>query len=103
MIARMPPPLTWHIFQIIVDVLSLVVSTCVFNQSKGHWLLSDSLNSTISICFKLIKEFGISISFDNVMEDESIIALELNFLSSNIKKEVCVVLDFIFLEKIGRK
>jgi hypothetical protein len=41
MIAWMPPPLTWHIFQIIVDVLSHVMSTCVFNQSKGHWLLSD--------------------------------------------------------------
>jgi len=38
-IARMPPPLTWYISQIIVDVFSPIVSTCVFNQSKGHWLL----------------------------------------------------------------
>jgi hypothetical protein len=80
------------------------VYICVFNQSKGHWLLSDSLNFTISICLKLIKEYGISISFDNVMEDESIVTLELGFLSSNIQKKVCGVLDFLlFLEKIGRK
>ncbi len=53
---------------------------------------------------KLIKEYGISISFDNVMEDESIVTLELGFLSSNIQKKVCGVLDFLlFLEKIGRK
>ncbi len=30
------------------------------------------------------------------MEDESIVALELGFLSSNIKKKVCGVLDFFF-------
>jgi len=34
--SRMPPLLTWHIFQIIVDCLSPIVSTCVFNQSCGH-------------------------------------------------------------------
>jgi hypothetical protein len=49
----MPPPLTRHIKKIIVDVLSPIVSTCVFNQYKGHWLLSDVLHSTISICLKL--------------------------------------------------
>jgi len=102
MIARMPPPLTWHISQIIVDVFSPIVCTCVFNQFKGSWLLSDSLNFTISICLKLIKESRISISFDNVMENESIVALKLDFLSSNIKKEICRGLDF-FLEKKGKK
>jgi hypothetical protein len=51
----MPLPLTWHISQIIVDVHSLVVFTCVFNQFKGHWLLSDALNFAIFICLKLKK------------------------------------------------
>jgi hypothetical protein len=38
-------------------------------------------------------------------KDESIVVLELGFLSSNIKKKVHGVLDFFsfFLEKIGRK
>jgi hypothetical protein len=35
-IGRVPPPLTWHISQIVVDCLSPIVSTCVFNQSHGH-------------------------------------------------------------------
>jgi hypothetical protein len=49
----------------------------------------------------LIKEFGISISFDHVMEDESIVVIEFGFLSSNIKKEGCGVLYFFlfFLKK----
>jgi hypothetical protein len=33
---QMPPPLTWHISQIVVDCLSPIVSTCVINQSHGH-------------------------------------------------------------------
>jgi hypothetical protein len=53
MIARVPFLLTWYIFQVIVNGLSPIVSTYVFNQSKGHWLLSDVLDSTISICLKL--------------------------------------------------
>jgi hypothetical protein len=43
-----PPPLTWHICHIIVDSFGHVVFVCILNQSKGHWLLSDALNFTIS-------------------------------------------------------
>jgi hypothetical protein len=76
----MPPPLTWHIFQIIVDVLSPIVSTYVFNQFKGCWLSNDALNYTIFICFEILSYF------DNFMEDESIFVFELGFLAFNIKK-----------------
>jgi len=48
-----PPPLIWHIFQIIIDVLSSIVSACVLNQSRGHWLLSNALNVTITLSLKL--------------------------------------------------
>jgi hypothetical protein len=44
MIARVTPPLTWHIYQFIVDTLGFVVSISILNQSKGHWLLNDALN-----------------------------------------------------------
>jgi hypothetical protein len=37
---------------------------CVFNQSKGHWVLSDALNSTISTYLKFKEEFEISSYFD---------------------------------------
>jgi hypothetical protein len=64
MTALVSLPLTWHIFQIIVDDLSLVMFICVLNQSKGHWVLSNTLNSAISTCLKLKEEFEISSSFD---------------------------------------
>ncbi len=82
----MPPPLTWHIFKIIVDVLSPILYTCVFNQYEVHWLLSVVLQFAISICLKL-KEFEILVSFDNFMEEESIVVFELGFLALNIKKK----------------
>jgi hypothetical protein len=58
------PPLTWHISQIIIDVISLVMFICVFNQSRGQWVFSDALNFAISTCLKLKEEFEISSSFD---------------------------------------
>jgi hypothetical protein len=53
------PPLTWHISQIIIDVLFSIVNACVLNQSHGHWLLSDALNLTITMSLKLIEEYKI--------------------------------------------
>jgi len=40
---RVPLLFTWHIFQIIINYLSLIVSACVLNQSNSHWLLYDAL------------------------------------------------------------
>jgi len=62
--------------------------SCVFNQSKGHWLLSDVLNSPISICLKLRKEFGKLGSFDNFIEEESIFFLISFFGLKHQKKFV---------------
>jgi hypothetical protein len=44
---QIPPPLTWHICQIIVDFFGLVVSAYILNQFRGHWLLSNALNFSI--------------------------------------------------------
>ncbi len=94
----MPPPLTWHIFQIIVDVLSPIVSICHFNQCEGHWLLSDVLTFAISICLKLKKKIENLVSFENFMEEESIAAFESGFLAFNIKKKV-VLFKILFKNK----
>ncbi len=85
MSARVPPPLTWHICHIIVDYFGLVVSTCILNQFKGHWLLSDALNSIISMILKFKNEFD-STTFDNLMEEDGNVAYEVSCLASNIKK-----------------
>ncbi len=98
MTTRVPPPLVWHISQINVNILFLVVFTCVLNQSRGYSLLNDALNFTMSICLKLREEYGISCSFDNYMEKELVVTLELGFLASNIKYKFCDVLSiFIFI------
>jgi hypothetical protein len=68
--------LTWHICQIIVDCLSLVV-TSVLNQSRGHWLLSDAFHFVISLNLKLRKKPTNAISFHSLMEKDFGVALEL--------------------------
>jgi hypothetical protein len=98
--ARVPPPLTWHIYRIIVDSFGPIVSTYILNQFKGHWLLSDALNSTISMSLKFLNEID-STTFDNLMEKDGNVAYELSCLASNMKKEVIQVLDYFlsFLKK----
>jgi len=100
MSARVPPPLTWHICCIIADSFDLVVSTCILNQSRGHWLLSDALNSAISMSLKFREEIDLA-TFDNTIEEDGNVAYELSCLASNIQKEIIQVLDsfFSFLKK----
>jgi len=102
---QVPPPLTWQLCQIIVDCLSPIVFACIFNQSHGHWLLSDALHFTISMSLKLKKENQVVLSFENLMEEDSIIVNELTLLVFNIRKELCGVLDsfFSFLTKYKNK
>ncbi len=101
MTTKVPPPLTYHICQIIVDCLSYVVIVCNLNQFKGHWLLSDALHLTISMSLKLKEKPKNAPSFQTLMEEDSSVALELICLASNIRKEVCGVLNnfLSFLKK----
>ncbi len=92
--SRMFPPLTWQISHIIVGCLSPIVSMCVLNQSHGHWLLSDALHFAISMSLRIKEENQILPSFKTLMDDDSIAANELALMASNIRKEVCGVLDF---------
>ncbi len=104
MIALVFPPLTWHIFQIIVDALSLDMFICVFNQSKGHWVLSDALNSTIFTCLKFKEEFEISSYFDILWKRSSLLLLSQVFWPLSSKKRFLLLLDFlIYLKKYEKK
>jgi hypothetical protein len=92
MSARVPPPLTWHIYHIIVVSLGPMVFACILNQSKGHWFLCDVLNSVILMSLKFKDEIE-STTFNNLMEEDANVVFELSCLASNIKKEVVGVLD----------
>ncbi len=93
---RVPPPLTWKIFQIIVDCLFPTISTCVLNQSCGYWLLRNALHCTISMSLKLKEKNQIVFSCGSLMEYDSIVVDELVLLVFNIRKDVCgVFLSFL--------
>jgi hypothetical protein len=57
-------------------------------------LFFDALQPTITMCLKLKKKFANSFTLVSLIDDDFGIAIEsfLNFVS-NIKKEVCGVLD----------
>jgi hypothetical protein len=42
-------------WQIVIDVLSLVVGACALNQSRGHWLWNDALHFVITMKTKLME------------------------------------------------
>jgi hypothetical protein len=75
-----------------LDFLSPIQSACVLNQSCGQWLFNDTLSSTKTMCLKLKEEITNALAQDNLIDVNSKVAIELAFLASNIKKEVCVVL-----------
>jgi len=82
------PPLTWHISQIIIDVLFSNVRAYVLNQSCGHWLLFYSLNVTIIMNLKFKEKFGISFNLQDLIDDDYIVAHELSLLASNIRRKL---------------
>lgn len=59
----------------------------VLNQSKGHWLLNDALIFFMSINLKFKDEIETLTSFDNILEKDAIVALELTCMASNIIKK----------------
>ncbi len=97
-----PPPLTWHIFQIIVDVLSLVVSVYVLNQFRGHWLLFDALNATIIMNLKFEEKIGISFNLHDLIDDDSIVAQELSLFLTFKENYVTFEMVFFHFKKYER-
>ncbi len=102
LLCQIPPPLTWHICQIIVDCLFLIVIACVMNLFHGHWLLSDALNFVISMVLNL--EMHLKLPSLHVNGRGINYCWWINFFAFNIRNEVCVVLAFLsFLKKFGEK
>jgi hypothetical protein len=91
--SQVPPPPTWHILKILVDVFFSTMSPCVMNQFKGHWLLIGALFIAITMSCKLKEELETNPILNNLMEEDAIVAIELDLLASNIKRDVYNVLD----------
>jgi hypothetical protein len=54
-----PPIITWHICQTIIDCLFPIVTVYIINQFKNHWLFSDALNNAITMSSKLKEDVRI--------------------------------------------
>jgi len=50
---RMPKAQVWIVVEATTFCLNSVVLACVMNQSEGHWLLSDTLTTTIALIINM--------------------------------------------------
>ncbi len=87
----------------VVDILSLVFSTCVLNQSCGHWLLSDALNVFISMVFEFQANITIHAIPKNMVDDD-MGGYDVGKIGCEYQKKVISVLNlFSFLQKFDFK
>ncbi len=77
------------------------MSAYVLNQSRGHWLLNDTLNSTISMSLKFKDKIEIVTFFNNLMDEDGNVVFELACLISTSKKKLLTfwILFFPFKKK----
>jgi hypothetical protein len=58
----------WVVVKEVTFALNPIVSTCVLNQSRGHWLLLDTLTITVTLIMnmeiKLLQLFSSTEIFD---------------------------------------
>jgi hypothetical protein len=88
-----PPLLTWHIFSNDCGLSFHVVSACVLNQFNSQSLLFDAC-LPLSCAWNVVKKLQ-----THMVDDDFKIAFELFLFATNIKKEICDVLESFFLFK----
>lgn len=86
----MPHLLTWHNF-FLVYYFGLVLSTCVLNHFRGHWLLNDTLNFIIFINMKFKNKME-----NFLMDEDASVVLELACLVFQHQKGSSRGFGFLF-------
>jgi hypothetical protein len=80
------------------------VSACVLNQFNNHWLFSHTLQFAITMCLKCKEEVTNPLAQVSLIDNDYIIAFELFMFATNIKKEICDVLEpFLSLKEDMKK
>jgi hypothetical protein len=74
------PLLSHDILQTIIDILFLIVTIFILNQSKGHWLLSDALHVTISTSLKLKEKMNSLPLLEILIDDDLGVDIELGIM-----------------------
>jgi hypothetical protein len=76
-----------------MDFLSLVMTTCILNQSRSHRLPSNTLQFA-TMCLEFKEEITNPSALINLIVDDSRITFEWSLFDlTNIKREVCGVLN----------
>jgi len=73
-----PSPRTWVVCDMVVKVLSLIVTGCVLNQNCEHWLLMDALQ------FVIIRAHGFHDDIANLVVPDSMGDLEANVFDAKL-------------------
>ncbi len=100
---HVPTPFTWHVAQMVVDLISLVVSACVLNQSHGHWLLTNAFHFAITMNTKLMGELKNPPSSNKIMDENLGMVHELTLLALTIKKGSLLFFILFYFGKIWKK
>lgn len=70
-------PKFWVVVNAITSYLNLIMITCMMNQSRGHWLLSNALITIVKISFSMeVEGMGLGDRFEIIDEFD----LELFFI-----------------------
>jgi len=70
-------PKFWVVANAIISYLNLIMITCMMNQSRGHWLLSNALTTIVNISFSMeVEVMGLGDRFEIIDEFD----LELFFI-----------------------
>jgi hypothetical protein len=62
---------TWVVCEMVVKMLSLIVISCVLNQSRKHWLLGDALQFIITKTCEVHDEVGHVVNLDGIGDLEA--------------------------------
>ncbi len=86
------------IIEVIASTFALVISSCVFNQCYGYWLLSDALENAINLCVKLTQErlqLEIQISFILASEFDAKLFLLASRMRLEFNRMLAPFLDYL--------
>jgi len=66
---HVPSPQIWARCEILVKVLSLIISGYVLNQSWGHWLFLDALQFVVLTCWDIYEDLAFQPIPNNLVEE----------------------------------
>ncbi len=78
----------WDIFEAIIVCLNHMMSACVMNQPKGHWLLSNALNINLSVTMAYMSRIPLVDGGETFDQFD----IDLHLLRKNMWQEVVKVI-----------